>query len=123
MPRPNSEMLWSFDGGSVAGNRAKVIALNDRLRTTFNGGRVQMQPSVYDLDPRLRGRALCVMARYNRFDDASEHDCGAFIFAGYSFEWRIEYLGKDGIGISPNPADPNKTFRVLTLYVVDDLLV
>jgi hypothetical protein len=59
------------------------------------------------------------MARYNRFDDASEHDWGTFIFAGYSFEWHIEYRAKDGIGISPNPAEPNKTFRVLTLYVVD----
>src|SRR2546428_9586682 len=95
--------------------RAKVIELNDRLRTTFKGGRVQMTPSVFQLDPRLRGRALSVMARYNKFDDSSEHDWGVFIFAGYSFEWRIEYRGKDGTGISPDPVDPENTFRVLTL--------
>ena len=34
--------------------RAKLIALNDGLRTTFKGGRVQMTPSVYQLDERLR---------------------------------------------------------------------
>jgi len=45
-----------------------------------------------------------------------------FIFAGYSFEWRIEYRDKDGTGASPDPADPDKTFRALTLYAVDDLL-
>ena len=100
--------------------RAKIIALNDQLRTTFKGGRVQMTPSVYELDDRLRGRALSVLARYNKFDADSEHDWGMFIFAGYSFEWRIEYRGKDGTGISPDPADPEQTFRVLTLYAIDE---
>jgi hypothetical protein len=102
--------------------RATIIELNDQLRTTFKGGRVQMTRGVYDLDERLRGRALSVMARYNKFDDASEHDCGVFIFAGYSFEWRIEYRGKDGTGISADPADPEQTFRILTLYAFDDVL-
>jgi len=102
--------------------RARIIELNDQLRTTFKGGRVQMTRGVYDLDDRLRGRALSVMARYNKFDDGSEHDAGVFIFAGFSFEWRIEYRGKDGSGVSPDPADPEQTFRVLTLYVLDDVL-
>jgi len=102
--------------------RDKVVALNDQLRTTFKGGRVQMTRSVYDLDDRLRGRALAVLARYNKFDPASEHDCGVFIFAGFAFEWRIEYRGKDGVGHSPDPADPNMTMRVLTLYVTEDVL-
>ena len=102
--------------------RAKIIEFNDQLRTTFKGGRVQMTRGVYDLDGRLRGRALSVMARYNAFDDGSEHDYGVFIFAGFSFEWRIEYRGKDGIRVSPDPADPIQTFRVLTLYVLDDVL-
>jgi hypothetical protein len=102
--------------------RAKIIELNDLLRTTFKGGRVQMTRGVYDLDERLRGRALSVMARYSKFDESNEHDCGIFIFAGYSFEWRIEYRGKDGIGVSPDPADPENTFRVLTLYAIDDVL-
>ena len=92
--------------------RAKIIELNDRLRTTFKGGRVQMTPGVYGLDDRLRGRALSVMASYSRFDADNEHDCGVFIFAGFAFEWRIEYRGKDGTGISPDPSDPEQTFRV-----------
>ena len=102
--------------------RDKVVALNDQLRTTFKGGRVQMTRSVYDLDDRMRGRALSVLARYNKFDPASEHDCGVFIFAGFAFEWRIEYRGKDGVGHSPDPADPDRTMRVLTLYVTEDVL-
>jgi hypothetical protein len=102
--------------------RARIIELNDQLRTAFKGGRVQMTRSVYDLDDRLRGRALSVLARYSKFDAGSEHDCGTFIFAGFSFEWRIEYRGKDGAGSSPDPSDPEQTFRVLTLYAIDDVL-
>jgi hypothetical protein len=102
--------------------RATIIALNDQLRTTFKGGRVQMTPSVYDLDDRLRGRALSVLARYDSFHADSEHDWGTFIFAGYSFEWRIDYRGADGTGLSPDPADPVRTLRVLTLYAIDDML-
>jgi hypothetical protein len=67
-------------------------------------------------------RALSVLARYNKFHSESEHDWGTFIFAGYSFEWRIEYRGADGTGLSPDPADPTQTFRVLTLYAIDDVL-
>jgi Protein of unknown function (DUF3768) len=103
-----------------ANGRKKIIELNDQFRTTFKGGRVT--PSVYDLDARLRGRALYVLSRYNKFHDDTEHDWGVFIFAGYSFEWQIEYRGRDGIGLSADPADPAETFRVLTLYVVNDLL-
>lgn len=102
--------------------RARIIELNDQLRTTFKGGRVQMTPSIYELDERLRGRALSVLARYNKFDADNEHDYGVFIFAGYAFEWRIEYRGRDGVGVSLDPSDPDQTFRVLTLYAVDDLL-
>jgi hypothetical protein len=103
--------------------RAKIIELNDQLRTTFKGGRVQMTPSVYELDDRLRGRALSVMASYRAFGADSEHDGGVFIFAGYAFEWRIEYRGQDGTGVSPDPANADQTLRVLTLYAFDDVVV
>ena len=102
--------------------RATIIALNDQLRTTFKGGRVQMTRDFFELDARLRGRALWVMSRYNKFADDSEHNFGVFIFAGYSFEWDIEYRGKDGTGTSIDPADPAVTFRVLTLFAAADLL-
>ena len=102
--------------------RATIAALNDQLRTTGKGGRVQMTPNVYALDDRLRGRALSVLARYRKFDPDSEHDWGVFIFAGFAFEWRVEYRRPDGTGTSLDPADPGQTLRVLTLYATDDIL-
>ena len=80
-----------------------------------------MTPAVYNLDAQLRGRAIWAMTGYNRFDDDSEDDWGVMIFAGYSFEWHIEYRNANGTGLSPDPADPEKTFRVLTLNIAEDL--
>ena len=108
---------------NCAADRATIIAVNDRLRTTFQGGEVRVAPSIYQLDARLCGRALCVMSRQRNFDERSEHDRGRFVFAGYAFEWCIEYQSSDGTAASPDPADPNRTFRVLTLSAVDDLLI
>ena len=109
-------------GPNFTDKRGKIIELNDQLRSSFKGGRVQMTPSVYDLDARLRGRALAVMAKYSKFAEGSDHDCGVFIFAGYSFEWRIECRGSNGECVSPDPSDAIKTFRVLTLYALHDVL-
>jgi hypothetical protein len=63
---------------------------NDALRTTFKGGRLLMTPVVRELDPHLRGRIVDRLTRYDRFDEESDHSCGVFIFAGYSFVWWIE---------------------------------
>ncbi len=104
-------------------NHSKIIELNDQLRTTFRGGRVQMTRAVHELDPQLRGRALSALSRYNKFADEEEHDWGVFIFAGYSFEWHIEYRAVSGAGMSPDPADPAQTLRVLILYIAADLQV
>lgn len=103
-------------------NQAKIVELNDQLRMTFRGGRVQMTPAVRDLDPSLRGRALSVLSRYNKFSGDDDHQGGVFIFAGYSFEWHIEYRALDGTGFSRDPANPDCTLRVLTLYLARDLL-
>ncbi len=103
-------------------DRTKIVELNDQFRSTFKGGRMQMSRSVYELEPQLRGRALWVLSKHSKFDPESEHDWGTFIFGGYAFEWRIEYRSASGSGLSPDPANPDVTFRVLTLEVVGDIL-
>ena len=110
-------------GLSAMRDHPKIIELNDQLRTTFRGGRVQMTPTVFALDSQLRGRALCALSRYNKFADGDDHDWGVFIFGGYSFEWHIEYRAMSGVGVSPDPTDPAITMRVLTLYTGGDLLI
>jgi hypothetical protein len=103
-------------------DRTKIIELNDLLRTSFKGGRVQMTPGVYALGSQIRGRALYALSKYSKFSDDDERNWGVFIFAGYAFEWQIEYRANDHGGLSSDPENPEKTLRVLTLYVVDDML-
>lgn len=122
VPSVPSAITKPPDQPGVVDKRRKIVELNDQLRTTFKGGRVQMTPGVYELDARLRGRAMYVLSRYRNFDNDSEHDGGMFIFAGYAFEWHIEYRARNGTGISPDPADPQMTSRVLTLYAINDEL-
>ena len=66
------------------------IRANDDLRRHFRGGRVEVHHAPYDLDDRTIGRMLCVLARYDRFEEGSLHDTGVFIFAGFSFAFQID---------------------------------
>ena len=50
----SSAALFSCSGGTAMNKHTRIIELNDQLRTTFKGGRVQMTPAVYNLDPQLR---------------------------------------------------------------------
>ena len=123
MPRAQSAITPPSAGSNLAAKRHRIIELNDQLRSSFKGGRVQMTRGVYDLDERLRGRALAVMAKYNKVAEDSEHDCGVFIFAGYWFEWRIEYRAKESCkkDNQSNQMDqrqhPDQAMLVLRMYL------
>jgi hypothetical protein len=70
---------------------ASVRERNDLLRTKFEGGKVVITPTVYHIDPQIRGRALYRLTLCNRFsDDCDDHSEGAFTFAGYFWIWKID---------------------------------
>jgi hypothetical protein len=87
--------------------RIDIIQANDQLRTALKGGRIEVCHGPYDLDDRLIGRMLCVLARYDRFEQDSLHDAGVFIFSGFSFEFHIEEIDRE---------------RVLRVWVTQDVL-
>jgi hypothetical protein len=88
-------------------DRELDIGLNDLLRTEMKGGRIEVRHGPYDIEDRIIGRMLCVLARYNRFEPDSLHDEGLFIFAGFAFSWKIEIENGE---------------RVLTVWVQRDAL-
>jgi hypothetical protein len=81
---------------------------NDLLRTQLKGGRIEVCHGPYELDDRLIGRMLCVLAKYNKFEKNSRHDRGLFIFSGYSFSFNISIVDGE---------------RVLRVWVEQDVLV
>lgn len=66
----------------------EIIATNDALRCRFQGGTVELSPSVKAMPAWFRGRALYRMSLQHKCinDDHSE---GEFVFAGYVFYWQI----------------------------------
>jgi hypothetical protein len=103
-------------------NRIRV--LNDNFRSTFIGGQVVMTAGVADLPMDVKARALLQVQRFADFnannDPHGEHDFGSFEVAGEKFFWKIDYYDPDMTFGSEDPADPEKTRRVLTVMLAEE---
>jgi hypothetical protein len=68
-----------------------------------------------------------VLDRVRRFDEFTndndphgEHDFGSFETAGVSYFFKIDHYSSDMEGGSEDPADPDKTTRVLTIMKAEE---
>jgi hypothetical protein len=102
----------------------RIRELNDAFRSTFSGGKVVMTNSVYQLPACVRANALVKVATFNEFtgdnDPYEEHDFSFFNLVGRTFYWKIDYYDERCEFGSVDPADPEKTTRVLTLMLAED---
>ena len=104
---------------------AKMIAaLNDAFRMTFRGGRVVMTAGVNELPDSVKAAALQMVATFVDFTEANdphgEHDFGSFELVNRKFFWKIDYYDKELEYGSEDPADSDKTTRVLTLMLAEE---
>lgn len=103
---------------------ALIRMLNDRLRTTFMGGRVMMSAAVNALPDDAKAKVLSAVREFNDFnadnDPYDEHDCASFEVEGDRFIWKIDYYDRAMEFASPDPTDPTKTVRVLTIMAAED---
>ncbi len=64
------------------------------------------------------------MRAFSDFDDDNdphgEHDFGVVEMRGYKCFWKIDYYDADSEMLSPDPADPDVTRRVLTVMLADE---
>ena len=102
----------------------EIRRLNDAFRTSFIGGRVMMTASVDALPSDVKAMAIRQVATFDAFteenDPHGEHDFGAFDLAGHRFFWKIDAYDKACRYGSEDPADPDKTTRVLTIMLAED---
>jgi hypothetical protein len=102
----------------------RVRVLNDNFRSTFIGGQVVMTAGLADLALHVKARVLTAVQTFADFnsgnDPYSEHDFGSFEVAGEKFFWRIDYYDRCLTFGSEDPADPEKTTRVLTIMLADE---
>lgn len=96
-----------------------VRFLNDHLRTTFTGGLVLVTASVAELDRQQKVRVLLAVREYDEFcaanDPYHEHDLAFFQVDGERYFFKIDYFDLTSKYHSPDPADPERTRRVLTI--------
>ena len=102
----------------------RIRALNDAFRTTFTGGRVMLTASVDALPSDVKAMAIRKVATFAAFDGDNdphgEHDFGAFDLAGHKFFFKVDYYDRRLKFGSDDPADPEKTTRVLTIMLAED---
>jgi len=110
--------------GSVRDAAARVRVLNDNFRTTFIGGQVVMTQGVNALSIGTKARVFLAVQGFDGFsadnDPHREHDFGSFEVEGETYFWKIDYYALDMDGGSEDPADPEKTTRVLTIMRADE---
>jgi hypothetical protein len=97
----------------------RIRVLNDNFRSTFIGGQVVMSAGVADLPLCVRAQVVLKVQNFADFngdnDPYGEHDFGSFELAGETFFWKIDYYDLRCEFGSEDPADPEKTTRVLTI--------
>ena len=103
----------------------KIRTLNDCFRTRFSGGTLHMTDGVATLPTHQSAAVLSAVREFTAFDNDNdphqEHDFGAIDLFGSKFFWKIDYYAKGDFSAgSENPADPDKTTRVLTIMLASE---
>ena len=103
----------------------KIRILNDRLGTTFTGGRIVVTAAVSALEPDLKARVLEAVRAFDKFDADNdphhEHDCFLFDFEGERYAVKIDYYDRKMEFGSEDPSNPEVTTRVMTIMFASDM--
>jgi hypothetical protein len=79
---------------------------------------------VAELPVDTKARVLLAVQSFSNFtkdnDPHGEHDFGNFEVQGETYFFKVDYYALDMDGGSEDPADPEKTTRVLTIMRADE---
>ena len=102
----------------------RIRALNDRLRTTGQGGNVVITRGLAALDAETLRQIMAAVQCFDRFtpdnDPYGEHDCAITDVAGERVMFKIDYYDRAMKGHSPDENDPTVTTRVLTIMLASE---
>lgn len=113
--------------GAAPDRTSRIRQLNDMLRRFPFGpaiGQLLVTPGVTCLPEKDQAEVLAKVAGFDSFtpdnDPHGEHDFGAFEHGGVRYFWKIDYYDLNHESLSPDPADPELTRRVLTIMRADE---
>jgi hypothetical protein len=104
--------------------RDRITALNDAFRTSLSGGRVILTSGIASLSDDDRNSVLTKVQTFDDFSEDNnpwgEHDFGSIRHNGMKIFWKIDYYDPSITFGSEDPADPDKTTRVLTIMLAEE---
>jgi len=102
----------------------RIRALNDELRTTGFGGKTLLTRGMRAKGSDFVGKACAAVRAFDAFnqdnDPWGEHDCATLDVDGERVMFKIDYYDLNGEELSPDPADPKVTRRVLTIMLAEE---
>jgi hypothetical protein len=102
----------------------RIRELNDQLRQNFADGIAVMTPGIAALGAEAVERIVKTIAVFDEFchanDPHEEHDFGIFEADGHRIFFKIDYYDKAFTCLSPDPADPAVTQRVITIMLAEE---
>jgi len=106
---------------NIRAKTENIRTLNDRFRTTGEGGRQLITSGVQEMGPTMVTELCAMIADMSDFPEDSdpyhEHDFGSISFQGQTIFWKIDYYDTLLFGGSPDPSDAALTTRVLTIML------
>jgi Protein of unknown function (DUF3768) len=103
---------------------ARLQELNDSFRRSLIGGMVVVTAGFESLPADRRRLILANVRAFDQFnednDPHGEHDFGLIEDGEVRCFWKIDYYDLDMDLMSPDPADPSVTTRVLTVMLANE---
>jgi len=110
----------------VEDRTARIAALNDELRMSFDSskGQVLLSRGIADLPGADKAEIIGLVRRFNAFsednDPYREHDFGKVEHNGHEVFFKIDYYDSNLEYHSEDATDPAKTKRVLTILLASE---
>ena len=108
----------------MQGQTQTIRKLNDKLRRHSAGGSAVITAGVAALGRDTVDRIVRAIAVFDDFSNANdpyeEHDFGSLEVEGETIFFKIDYYDKSFSGLSPDPADPAATERVITIMLAQE---
>lgn len=102
----------------------QIAQLNDRLRCRNRGGRVMITRGIQALGMPEIAALRALIAGFDAFTEDNgpygEREFGSLDFQGEKVFWKIDYYDIDLQGLSPDPASPEVTTRVMTIMLTEE---
>jgi len=111
------------------GQAAQIAALNDAFRTAVGlsliPGMIALTDGIASLPDQQQQDILQAVANFDQFteenDPYGEHDFGSVEISGSKIYWKFDYYaGRACIWGSEHPADPTRSYRVLTIMLASE---